>query len=165
VQTGIRAAIEELVAQGAEVIVCTCSTIAGEAEAIGTTAPVLVVRIDRPLAITAVAAGPRIAVIAAVESTIPPTTELLESVAAERGTRVSLTPILCAGAWDRFEAGDRDGYLDLVAAAARDAAGDSDVVVLAQASMADATARVTVGIPVLASPAPAVAHALSLVGA
>lgn len=165
VRAGIRAAIDDLVARHADVIVCTCSSIAGEAETLGATAPVPVVRIDRPLAIAAVAAGPRIAVLAALESTITPTTELLESVAAEHGTTVTVTPILCAGAWDRFEAGDADGYLDLVAAATRDAAPDHDVVVLAQASMADVATRVSIGIPVLASPASAVAHALSLVDA
>lgn len=165
VRAGLRAAIEALAARGADVIVCTCSTIAGAAETIGADAPVPVVRVDRPLAFTAVAAGTRIAVVAAVESTVAPTTELLRSVAADAGRTVTLTPVLCPDAWARFEAGDTDGYLDLVAAAARDAADDHDVVVLAQASMADAAARVDAGVPVLSSPGPAVAHALALVDA
>lgn len=163
VQTGIRAAIDTLVGRGADVIVCTCSTIAGEAERIGTDAPVPVVRIDRPLAVAAVAAGPRIAVVAAVESTVAPTTSLLESVAAAAGVTVTLTPVLCPDAWARFEADDRDGYLELVAASARRAAADHDVIVLAQASMADAAARVETRVPVLSSPVPAVAYALELV--
>lgn len=62
------------------------------------------------------------------------------------------------GAWARFEAGDRDGYLDLVAAAA-DAVTDSDVIVLAQASMADAVTRTVTRIPVLSSPGPGLAAA------
>jgi hypothetical protein len=160
VLAGIRAALDTLAAGGADVIVCTCSTIAGEAETLGAGDPVPVVRVDRPMATTAVAGGPRIAVIAAVESTIAPTTELLEAVAAEQGAAVIVTPVLCADAWPRFETGDLDGYLDAVAAAARAAAVEHDVVVLAQASMADAAGRVDVGVPVLSSPGPAVAYAL-----
>ncbi len=165
VQIGIRAAVDALVVRGADVIVCTCSTIGGVAETIGAAAPVPVVRIDRPLAVAAVAAGPRIAVVAAVESTVGPTTELLTSVATDADADVTITPVLCTDAWARFEAGDTDGYLDLVAAAAHEAAADHDVVVLAQASMAGAVTRVDVGVPVLASPATAVSHALGLVGA
>lgn len=164
VQAGIRAALATLAASGADVIVCTCSTIAGEAETIGAGSAVPVVRIDRPLAVAAVAAGHRIAVVAAVESTVAPTTELLESVAADAGVTVTLTPVLCTDAWARFEAGDPEGYLDAVATAARDAAADHDVVVLAQASMAGAITRVDATVPVLASPASAVAHALALAG-
>lgn len=162
VRAGIRRALDELAARGADVIVCTCSTIAGEAETLGAADPVPVVRVDRPLAEAAVAAGPRIAVIAAVESTVGPTTALLEAVAAERGVAVTLTPVLRTDAWTRFEAGDDDGYLDLIAAAALDAAADHDVVVLAQASMAGAATRVDTEVPVLASPVLAVDRALGL---
>jgi Asp/Glu/hydantoin racemase len=165
VQDGIRAALDTLVARGADAIVCTCSTIAGEAEVIGADAPVPVVRVDRPLAVAAVAAGRRIAVVAALESTLAPTTGLLESVAAHTGAAVTITPVLCADAWTRFEAGDQEGYLDLVTAAARAAAEDHDVVVLAQASMAGAVTRVDVDVPVLASPVSAVTHALGIAGA
>jgi subtilisin family serine protease len=78
---------------------------------------------------------------------------------------VVVTPVLCADAWPRFETGDRDGYLDAVAAAARAAAVEHDVVVLAQASMADANGRVDVAVPVLSSPGAAVAYALERAGA
>jgi hypothetical protein len=164
VRAGIRTALDALGAAGADVIVCTCSTIAGEAEALGAVDAVPVVRIDRPMAEAAVACGPRIAVIAAVESTIAPTSELLDAVAAARGVTVALTPVLRADAWARFETGDLDGYLDAIADAARAAAVDHDVVVLAQASMADALARVDTAVPVLASPAAAVTFALDRAG-
>jgi hypothetical protein len=165
VRAGIRAALDTLAAGGADVIVCTCSTIAGEAEALGAGDPVPVVRIDRPMAEAAVACGPRIAVVAALECTIAPTTELLDAIAAARGVAVTLTPFLRADAWARFEAGDLDGYLDAIADAAQTAAVDHDVVVLAQASMAGALARVHAAVPVLASPAAAVAFALDRAGA
>lgn len=60
------------------------------------------------------------------------------------------------GAWACFEAGDGDGCLDLVAVAA-DAVTDADVIVLAQASTADAVTRTDTRIPVLSSPWPGLA--------
>lgn len=69
--------------------------------------------------------------------------------------------VLVEGAWERFEAGERDGYLDLVAEAA-DAVADADVIVLAQASMADAVTRTVTRIPVLSSPRPGLAAAAAV---
>ncbi len=81
-------------------------------------------------------------------------------MAEEAGDRpVVITTHLVAGAWERFEAGDRPGHLALVAAAA-DALADVDVIVLAQASMAGAAELVTTAVPVLSSPAPGLAAAL-----
>jgi Asp/Glu/hydantoin racemase len=67
-------------------------------------------------------------------------------------------------AWTLFEAGDTEGYLDRVAAHARQAADHADVILLAQASMAGAAARLTdLPIPVFTSPSTAVQHAAALV--
>ncbi|MHC5705301.1 hypothetical protein OTC26_028190 [Streptomyces tirandamycinicus] len=71
---------------------------------------------------------------------------------------------LVEGAWERFESGDLDGYLDAVAAAV-DAVREADVIVLAQASMADAAARATTPVPVLSSPRPGLAAAARAVAA
>ncbi|MCX4540016.1 aspartate/glutamate racemase family protein [Streptomyces sp. NBC_01565] len=145
---------------GAPVLV-TCSTIGAVAEFLAPELGVRVLRVDRPMAAAAVRAavrtGARIAVLATVESTFAPTEELLAEEAA--GRTVSVRTHLVAGAWERFEAGDTAGYLGLVTEAA-DAVTDADVIVLAQASMADAAALVTTRIPVLASPGPGLAAAL-----
>ena len=58
VTLGISRALDELEASGATVIVCTCSTIAGEAERLGRQRDVPVIRIDRPMAEAAVSTGP-----------------------------------------------------------------------------------------------------------
>src|SRR5689334_23368062 len=87
-ERGVDAALEERLAErlrelagrGPDVIVCTCSTLSGYAERIPVAVPVL--RIDRPMAERAVAIGGRIAVVAAVESTLAPTRELLLECAA-----------------------------------------------------------------------------------
>lgn len=71
--------------------------------------------------------------------------------------------MLVEGAWERFVAGDQDGFLDLVAAAA-DTVGDADVIVLAQGSMAGAAERTTTAVPVLSSPRPGLAAAVAAAG-
>ncbi|GAA2926325.1 aspartate/glutamate racemase family protein [Streptomyces enissocaesilis] len=155
---------------GATVVLCTCSTIGAVAEAYGARLGVPVLRLDRPMAAAAVAAAPerdtvRIAVVATVDSTFGPTCDLIreEADAAER--RADIRTVPAEGAWKHFEDGDRDGYLDRVARTV-DAITGVDVVVLAQASMADATARTRddrTAVPVLSSPGPGLRAAAAAV--
>src|SRR5690606_1977482 len=100
-------------------------------------AGVPVLRVDRPMARAAVAAGPRVAVLAALESTPRPTVALIEEEAARAGRSVRVRTLLVEGAWEYFDAGDESGYVRRVADAADTVTG-ADVIVLAQASMAPA---------------------------
>ncbi|MHC8420113.1 aspartate/glutamate racemase family protein [Streptomyces sp. NB004] len=144
--------LRRAVAQGARAVLCTCSTIGAVAESAAAGVPVL--RVDRPMAATAVAAGPRVVVLAALRSTLAPTAALVEEEAGRAGRPLLLRTRLVEGAWDRFEAGDTEGYLRLVAEAAEAVtADDADVIVLAQASMALAREAARTPVPVLASPA------------
>ncbi|MER5359548.1 aspartate/glutamate racemase family protein [Streptomyces sp. NPDC002785] len=152
----IRVLLSGVVAEGASAVLCTCSTIGGVAESAAAMLGVPVLRVDRPMA-AAAAARERAVVLAALADTLEPTLALL---AEEAGNRpVDVRTVLVDGAWACFEAGDRDGYLDLIAAAA-DAVTDADVIVLAQASMADAVTRTATSIPVLSSPRPGLAAAV-----
>lgn len=160
VTLGISRALDELEASGATVIVCTCSTIAGEAERLGRQRDVPVIRIDRPMAEAAVSTGPRVAVVAALDATLGPTRQLIESVAATRWATVEVSDHLCDGAWVRFEAGDQAGYLAAIAAACASLEDSCDVIVLAQASMAPAADLADVSVPLLTSPASAVDAAI-----
>ncbi|MFF4099163.1 aspartate/glutamate racemase family protein [Streptomyces sp. NPDC001903] len=153
-------ALRALLAGSAGPVLVTCSTIGAVAESLAPELGVPVLRVDRPMAAEAVRRGPRIAVLATVESTLAPTVALLEEEAGRAGRPVSITTHLVARAWSRFEAGDTAGYLDLVARAA-DALTEADAVVLAQASMADAAALTTTPAPILCSPAPGLAAALA----
>ncbi|MDT0614070.1 aspartate/glutamate racemase family protein [Streptomyces lancefieldiae] len=148
----VRAALRQAVADGARAVLCTCSTIGGVAEAAADGVGVPVLRVDRPMAAAAVAAGPRVVVLAALESTLAPTAALVGEEARRAGRPVEVRTRLVDGAWPRFEAGDTEGYLRLVAEAA-EAVGDADAIVLAQASMAPARERTKTSVPVLASPA------------
>ncbi|WP_405669179.1 aspartate/glutamate racemase family protein [Streptomyces sp. NBC_00055] len=160
VRGDIEALLAGAVAEGATAVLCTCSTIGGVAESAAESLGVPVLRVDRPMA-AAAAARDRVVVLAAIDDTLPPTLALLAEEAGDR--RVEIRTVLVAGAWARFEAGDRDGYLELVAAAA-DRVTDADVIVLAQASMADAATRTATQIPVLSSPRPGLSAAAAAAG-
>lgn len=153
--------LQDLAAGGVPVM-CTCSTIGGLAEARGAALGATVLRVDRAMADAAVAAGPRIAVVAALASTLEPTTALIEDCARRVGREVQLDVVLCAEAWPYFERGDVAAYLEAVQAAV-DAHRDVDVVVLAQASMAPVAERQQ-RVPVLASPRLGVAALVALAG-
>ncbi|MEU1038041.1 arylsulfatase [Streptomyces sp. NPDC005551] len=150
----VRAAVGRAVAEGAGAVLCTCSTIGEVAEASGAAVPVL--RVDRPMAAAAVAAGPRVVVLATVESTLTPTVALVEQEARRAGRPADVRALLVDGAFARFEAGDTDGYARVVARAA-DSVTDADSIVLAQASMAPAQHLTTTAVPVLSSPRPGLA--------
>lgn len=152
----VRAALSRAVADGARAVLCTCSTIGGVAEAAAAEAGVPVLRVDRPMAAAAVATGPRVVVLGTVHSTLGPTAALVEEEARRAGRPVAVRTHLVPGAWQRFEAGDTDGYARLVATAA-DETTDADAIVLAQASMAAAQPLTTTSIPVLSSPRPGLA--------
>ncbi|MFD8423938.1 aspartate/glutamate racemase family protein [Streptomyces sp. NPDC059466] len=150
----VRAALGRAVADGADAVLCTCSTIGGIAERAEAGVPVL--RVDRPMAAAAVAIGPRVVVVAALDSTLAPTVALVEDEARAAGRPVTVRTLPAVGAWARFEAGDLDGFAAAVAATADSVTG-ADVIVLAQASMAPAQRLATTAVPVLSSPRPGLA--------
>jgi hypothetical protein len=149
------------------VVLCTCSTIGGWAEQTVLPNGQGVIRVDRPMAEEAVKIAcegdGRIVVAAALESTLAPTNDLIMQVAQEQGIEVSVRPLLCVGAWERFEAGDQAGYWASIAETLhKEFAGNNalaleapacDVIVLAQASMAGAAALCAdLPVPILSSP-------------
>jgi hypothetical protein len=130
--------------RGAALLVCTCSTIGALVEdAFGGVASrgCRALRIDRPMAERAVALAERIAVVAALASTVEPTRSLLREVAAAAARSVEIETVLCEDAWPYFERGDLEGYVERVAAAAQRAGALAGVVVLAQVSMTAAAER------------------------
>jgi glutamate racemase len=152
----VAARIQELASRGAEAILVTCSSIAETAET--ASAPVPVLRVDAPMAADAVtiarrvareqSRNGRIAVIATLNATVGPTGRLLEREAS--GAAVDIEVTVVEGAADARARGNQEEHDRLVREAVLQAAGRSDVVVLAQASMAAAVRDTTV--PVLSSP-------------
>lgn len=135
-----------------DLIICTCSSVGPLAEGHRGT-----IRLDRPMAEAAVriasARTGRIGVAAALESTIQPTTMLLNEIAATAGDDVTLNIITCFDAWQAFESGDSATYANRIADTVRPAALGCDVIVLAQASMAVALPQLAdLPVAILTSP-------------
>lgn len=141
------------IAQNARILLCTCSTIGGCAEEIGrqTTTPIL--RVDRPMAERAVRLGSHILLAATTASTLAPTRALIFDAAQHLDKTVQVIDVLCESAWTKFERGDQEGYLQEIANQLRHVAPSGDVIVLAQASMAQAAMLcLDLSIPMLSSP-------------
>lgn len=151
---------------GAPVVVCTCSTIGGVAEAMDTGGAFTAARIDRAMADEAVRGGGLVLVAAALESTLGPTLDLIRGSAARLGTHPALETLVVADAWAHFEAGDQPRYIDSIVQAVAQAHAPSALVVLAQASMAPAAGLLAGrGIRALSSPRLGVEHAVALLAA
>jgi hypothetical protein len=155
----VRTLLDVAVAEGAAAVLCTCSSIGAVAESTDVGVPVL--RVDRPMAAAAVAAGPRIVVLATVRSTLAPTAALIEE---EATGPVEIRTLLLDDAWALFGAGDTEGYARAIAGAA-DEVTEADAIVLAQASMTPARRWTTTTIPVLSSPRPGLAAGAAAVRA
>jgi hypothetical protein len=159
----IERAMSDASASGAPVVVCTCSTIGGVAEAMETGGSFKPTRIDRAMADEAVKSGRPVLLVAALESTLGPTTALLQASAKRLGTNPGIENLVVADAWRHFQAGDQASYIDTIVTAVSQAGSASKVVVLAQASMAPAAdALAKKGITALTSPKLGVEHAVAL---
>lgn len=143
---------------GADAVLVTCSSLGPAVEAARPFCPVPLVRIDTGMALAAVEHA-RIGVLATLSTTLAPTAELIRATAEQTGAKgCTIESRLCDGAFERLAAGDTEGHDQMVAEALTALAPQVDVIVLAQASMARAAARVAAPVPVLTSPEPGIAH-------
>ena len=139
----LSAVVERLIAYarfaeqaGATIILEACSSVGELVTQMQAAVNVPVVRIDSAMAETAVKRGPRIGVAATLPTTLEPTTRLLRSIANTHGNSIVLQQELVSGAYQRLIAGDRDGHDNLIVETLTRLSAVTDVVVLAQASMA-----------------------------
>ncbi|MEU6323177.1 aspartate/glutamate racemase family protein [Streptomyces sp. NPDC047009] len=140
---------------GASAVLVTCSSIGGAAELARPHVAIPVLRVDEPMARQAVRTGRRIGVLATLSSTLGPTEDLIRRTAADEGADVEIATSLCPGAHAARTAGDTAEHDRLIAAEAERLAACADILVLAQASMAQAVGKLPAGhltVPVLTSP-------------
>ena len=162
----VAAYIQSAESGGADHILVTCSSIGPAVEAATPFCAVPVLRVDQPMADRAVQTGRRIGVIATLPTTLHPTSDLVRRRAALAGREIALTARLCEGAFEALMAGDAATHDATVAAALRELAGEVDVILLAQASMArvvDSLPEADRRIPIFASPPLAIEHLATLV--
>lgn len=147
--------IESATATGATAVLVTCSSIGPGVDIAQKLFDVPIIRIDEAMAEAAIQRGPRIGVLATVRTTLEPTLALIHTKAAALVAKVTVTDKLCEGAFDAVLSGDTATHDRIVGAALMELASHSDVVVLAQASMARVVANMLPGsitVPVLSSP-------------
>jgi Asp/Glu/hydantoin racemase len=150
---------------GADFILVTCSSIGAAVEVAAELTNVPVLRVDQPMADQAVRTGKRIGVVATLSTTLQPTSDLVKRRAAVAGKEIELQTVLCEGAFDALMSGDAATHDAMVAKALRELSAKTDVIVLAQASMArvaDGLAPEDKKVPILASPGIAIQHIASI---
>jgi len=150
---------------GADCIMVTCSSIGPAADLGRQLVDVPVVRVDEPMAISAVEQGSCIGVVATLPSTLNPTAEIIKTQAEKKAKKIVLTKKLCEGAFEAVISGDGVKHDKIVAAGIRELAEQVDVIVLAQVSMArvvDNLSAESKKIPILSSPRLAVEHLVAL---
>ena len=173
-----------LVGLGLDGVLVTCSSIGQCADRAHPQFAVPVLRVDRPMAVQAIelaaarGARHRVGVLATLTSTLGPTQRLLAEQKGRAGAAVSIRASLVRGAAECRAAGDLAGHDERVRAAVAAQRGSVDVVVLAQASMAQAlptdeggpsrrgvgvgaAERSPVPVPVLSSPSSGFAAAVA----
>jgi Asp/Glu/hydantoin racemase len=128
---------------GADYIMVTCSSIGAAVETAAGLASVPVLRVDQPMADHAIANAQRIGVVATLPTTLQPTADLLRRRAVAAGRNVDLTTRLCDGAFEALMSGNTEKHDELVRSALRKLVLETELIVLAQASMA----RVVAGLP------------------
>jgi Asp/Glu/hydantoin racemase len=148
---------------GADLVVSQCSSVGEVADLGRELLRIPLVKIDAAMAKRAVLVGPRIGVVATLETTLGPTCRLIERTARELGREVRIEQALVAGAFDAFRAGDRARHNTLVLDAIRKLYASCDVIACAQGSMLAIVPELgETPIPVLTSPVAGIEHALEV---
>jgi len=123
-------------AAGADVIMCSCTTM-GEATAMARElVSVPVFNIDEPMAREAVRAGTRLGILATVPTSAPATRRLLEIEARAAGKEVTLRTVINEEAFACLLAGNNQRHNALVHAEMDKLAESVDAIVLGQISLA-----------------------------
>jgi Asp/Glu/hydantoin racemase len=150
---------------GADAVLVTCSTISPCVDIIRGAAPMPVLKIDEAMIAEAVQLGTRIGVVATSRTTLEPTHALLIAEAARVGKTVEVELVFVDEALSALLAGSGETHDRLVRDAVMTLIKRSDVIVLAQASMARVLAVIPENAregPILSSPHLALAQARGL---
>jgi Asp/Glu/hydantoin racemase len=149
---------------GADGILFTCSVFPQAEDMAKQLVRIPLLKPDEAMIAAALDAGKRIGVVATNPPAAPAAAAQLTAAAAARGGQIQVIPSVAEGAFAIGNAGDAATHDRMVVAAAERIAGQVDVICLAQVSMALARAAVQakVKVPVLTSPATAVARLKAL---
>lgn len=151
---------------GADAILFTCSAFGAAIEVARTVVKIPVLKPNEAMMEEAIATGPRIALLATFEPSLPSMQAELEQLAMERNAKLEIAIKAVPSALKALQAGDDAGHDKQIAAAAAEL-GDCDALLLCQFSMASAAERIPSrrGRSVFTSPYSAVARLKQLLHA
>jgi Asp/Glu/hydantoin racemase len=144
---------------GAEVVMFNCSSLSPLVDSVKERVRVPVFPVDEAMADRAVESGKSIGVLATLQNTLGPTSDLIRRRAALKGTNVEVEAVLCEGAFDALAHGETEVHDRIIREHLAGLSERVEVVALAQASMARVAARLPEserGVPILSSPRPGV---------
>jgi aspartate/glutamate racemase len=121
---------------GASCILSACSSIGELVVRVRPQLHIPIIRIDDAMAEFAVSTAETIGVAATLETTLQPTKRLISDKAALDGKSVKIESVVAKSAYQKLIAGDKEGHDVELAEVLRGLAAKTDLVVLAQASMA-----------------------------
>lgn len=121
---------------GADAVMVGCSTMNRSAEHARPMVRVPVLQIDRPMMDKAVRIGPRVGLLATLDTTVPSSTRILELAAKEAGREIEIVQLFSGEAYEALRRGDSATHDRLVLELIASAQERVDVVVLAQLSLA-----------------------------
>ena len=122
--------------EGADAVLVTCSSISPCVDTVRPLVSIPVFKIDDPMTDLAVERASKIGVVASNAATLGPTTELLRAKAKKAGKPIEVTSELCKGAFEALSKKDTATHDQLVLEGIRRTAQATELIVLAQASMA-----------------------------
>ena len=135
---------------GANLVQLTCSSISPCTDIAQRMVNIPVLKIDEPMVDRAISLGSRIGIAATAPTTLKPTTELVYDRARYYEKQVSVSSVLCKGAYAALFSGDIQTHDRIVREHLANLMVHNDVVIMAQASMA----RIADTIPVAEQAAP-----------
>ena len=151
---------------GASAILNQCSSVGEAIDVIRPLIKIPIVKIDEAMARRAVQLGKKIAMIATVESTVGPSSRLIQNEAEKMGREIELEIRLVDGAMMKLmETGDQELHNRMVLGDVQAAAEKNVVVVLAQGSMIVMEPLLhSIPKPVLTSPRLGVSYLKEVIG-
>ncbi len=123
---------------GVDAVLSACSTVGAFAEEADRMLDVPVYRIDEAMCRQAVERAGTVSVFATLASTLEPTVDLIRRLARSSDKEIQVHTVLVEGAYEALMKGQKDVHDGKIREAVSRWAPVSDVVVLAQASMASA---------------------------
>ena len=127
---------------GSDALLLACSSLGKAADIARELLDIPLYKIDEPLADQAVNSGNNILVLGTVKSTLEPTSDLIRS--KRKSQKQSITCILIPDVFELYEI-DREQHDQRIAEVIQEHLNTYDVIVLAQASMANAIQYITQG--------------------